>query len=376
MKKWLRIENNSHNKIVYSLKELLLIIILWITAALLFVFIKLNGLSDSYVTQGYQLYNWVSVMRIYSVAFLLSGLIGIPMGIMHLYIYPAVNKKRFIFTLSFRLLNVLLLVLFVSAVYYHFFYNGDLHSFNFSLMMSVSVYALLVEGFITIVLLLKRNLGIGYFSDFFKSSYLTPSEEERVFLFLDMIDSTPLIQQLGSFRYSRLMQDCFTDLSDAVLRYNGLLYQFVGDEAVITWKTSKDFKFSDSLDFYFAYLQILETKKDYYTDKYGILPRFRASVNSGNVTIALVGDIKREIAYYGNVLNICSRLQKLSDNNQNQIIISENFYNNIRECKHYHFYPIIGFSLKGIPDINKAYGVHQKPTLLTLKCELSTSPNG
>lgn len=74
MKKWLRIENNSHNKIVYSLKELLLIIILWITAALLFVFIKLNGLSDSYVTQGYQLYNWVSVMRIYSVAFLCPGL--------------------------------------------------------------------------------------------------------------------------------------------------------------------------------------------------------------------------------------------------------------------------------------------------------------
>jgi len=356
--------NWSHNKKIYDLKELLLIISLWIIAALLFVFIKVNDFSEAYITQGYQLQGWVSVMRIYSVAFFLSGFIGIFMGIMHLYIYPAANKKRFIFSLSIRLLNVLLLLLFVLVVYYNLFYNGDLDSFNFSPIISIGVYALFVESFIIVLLLIKRNLGRGYFSDFFKSRYLTPSEEERVFLFIDMIDSTPLVQQIGSYRYSRLMQDCFTDLSDITLNYNGLLYQFVGDEAVITWKISKGFKFSDCLDFYFAYLQTLEIKKDYYTEKYGVSPKFRAAANSGKVTIALVGDIKRQITYYGNVLNICARLQKLPGNNENQIIISEDFYNKVFECKHYRFYPKTDFNLKGIPNIKKAYIVQLQPAKL------------
>ncbi|WP_051408610.1 adenylate/guanylate cyclase domain-containing protein [Sediminibacterium sp. C3] len=346
LKKW------NYNKKMYNLKELLLIAFLWIGAALLFVFIKINDLSEFRLTEVYQVQHWVSTVRIYIIAFLLSGLISIPMGIMHLFVYPAINKQSFGFILRIRLLNILLLI-----VYYFFIFNGNLHSFNFSLIMSISVYAVLIESFITIILLLKRNLGVGFFSDFFKSNYLNPSKEERVFMFLDMIDSTPLIQHLGSYEFSNLMQDCFADLSDAVMEYNGIIYQFVGDEAVITWKTKHGFRFSNSLDFYYSYLCILESKKDYYTQKYGVLPKFRAAVNSGEVTIALVGDIKREIAYYGNVLNTCSRIQKLSDNGQNQIIISESFFKHVQYSDNYSFLALTDLKLKGIPDIKTAYVV-------------------
>ncbi|WP_113663260.1 adenylate/guanylate cyclase domain-containing protein [Pedobacter nanyangensis] len=353
----IRAKNWSYNKKIYNLKELLLIMFLWIGAALLYVFIKINELSETQLTEVYQLQHWVSGVRIYVIAFLMSWLISIPIGIMHLFAYPAITRRSFGFILAIRLLNLLLLIGFALFFYYFFIFDGNIHSFNFSLIISASVYALLTESFITIILLLKRNLGVGFFSDFFTSNYLDPSKEERVFLFLDMIDSTPLVQHLGSYEFSNLMQDCFADLSDAVLEYNGTIYQFVGDEAVIIWKTKDGFRFSNSLDFYYAYLRILESRKDYYIQKYGILPKFRAAVNSGKVTIALVGDIKREIAYYGSVLNICSRIQKLSHSDQNQIIVSESFFEQVQYSKSYSFYALTGLELKGIPDIKTAYVV-------------------
>lgn len=352
-------QRRKKNKRNFELKELLLIAVLWIAAALLFVFVKINDIPERFIYQSYSLQSWVSSERIYLIVFLLSGLISIPMGLTHLYVYPRMRKNKFEHTLALRLISVIVLILFLSVVFYLFFYEGNMSSFNFSLLVTIAVYAIVVESFITVAVLLKRSVGKNYFTDFFKGTYMTPTEEERVFLFLDMVDSTPLVQQLGPYRFSMLMQDCFADLSDVVLQYDGSIYQFVGDEAVITWKVKKSFTASDCIDLYFTYKQLLEKRSEHYNIFYNVQPKFRAAISSGMVSIALVGDVKREAAYFGDTLNICSRLQKTCKDRSAEMIISESFFFKVMHYENYDFRAVDGLLLKGIPSISRAYILHE-----------------
>lgn len=62
-------------------------------------------------------------------------------------------------------------------------------------------------------------------------------------------------------------------------------------------------------------------KKQYYQSKYELIPDFKASINFGEVTVLEIGNIKREIAYYGDVLNTGARIIGLcSDYNSNLLI--------------------------------------------------------
>ena len=44
---------------------------------------------------------------------------------------------------------------------------------------------------------------------------------------------------------------------------------------------------------YFAYDTLIKSKKDYYQNKYGITPEFKAGLHLGKVTVAEVGEIKK-----------------------------------------------------------------------------------
>jgi adenylate cyclase len=180
-------------------------------------------------------------------------------------------------------------------------------------------------------------------------------------MFLDMQNSTPTADKIGHLNFSRYIQDCFYDLSDIVLDYGGDVYQFVGDEAVITWKVSKGFNYDQCVDLYFAYVQILNNKRQYYTDKYTVDPIFRCSIHGGLVSAALVGDYKKEIAYHGDVLNLCSRLQSACKENNAFVLVSEYFVNRIKKTDKYTFLAVFLDGMKGIEYVQYAFSMFQNP---------------
>ena len=69
--------------------------------------------------------------------------------------------------------------------------------------------------------------------------YRTPKEEHRIFMFLDLKSSTTYAEKLGHLKYSQLIQDCFYDLNDVVEQYKAEIYQYIGDEAILTWDWKK-----------------------------------------------------------------------------------------------------------------------------------------
>ena len=145
-----------------------------------------------------------------------------------------------------------------------------------------------------------------------------------------------MAEELGHEEYSRLIQDCFHYLSDLVLKHNGLIYQFVGDEAVITWKTKRQSNYCRALLLFFDFKKNLKLKADYFQQKYGLIPEFKGALNAGIVTIAEVGGVvKSEIAYHGDVLNAASRMLELCKLYQKDLILPEHYVMQINpsECK-------------------------------------------
>lgn len=141
-------------------------------------------------------------------------------------------------------------------------------------------------------------------------TYSTPAQERRDFLFIDMQGSTTIAESLDSRDFAALKNDCFHDLAVAVEATGGDLFKYVGDGAIVTWKSSDDgARDAAWLRCHFALRDRLQRRSAHYRRRYGLVPRFRSGCASGRVTVSEIGDIKRQIDYSGDALNVAARLQ-------------------------------------------------------------------
>ncbi|RLJ64216.1 adenylate cyclase [Lacinutrix venerupis] len=176
----------------------------------------------------------------------------------------------------------------------------------FWLIVSYFLICSIVFSFIKIA---NEKFGSGMFFNFLIGKYRTPKEEKRIFMFLDLQASTTIAEELGHYKYSEFIQDCFYDLNRIVSKYNAEIYQYVGDEAVLSWKYKKGIKNNNCVDLFFHFQKRIEKKQKYYYSKYNLAPVFKAGLHGGKLIITEVGTIKKEIAYHGDVINTTARIQ-------------------------------------------------------------------
>lgn len=174
-------------------------------------------------------------------------------------------------------------------------------------------------------ILTNRKFGPGNLFLIFLGKYHQPKVEDRIFMFIDLKASTTYAEQLGHLRYSKLIQSCFHDLNNVVRRYKADIYQYVGDEAVLTWTTKDGLKDLKCIRIFFAFQEKINTHASFYKKRYGMVPQFKAGLNAGQVTVAEVGDIKREIAYHGDVVNTGARIQHLCNEYGVHLLATEDF---------------------------------------------------
>ncbi len=154
---------------------------------------------------------------------------------------------------------------------------------------------------------LRINFGETVFLNYLSGKYSNPLVEKRSFMFLDLNNSTRIAEELGHVKYSRFLNKCFDDILDALKSFNFEVYQFVGDEMVLTWKI-KDDTTGKAIDMYEEVNLKLLKEQDNYIKLFGKTPRFKAGVSSGEVTATMVGKGSRHMAYHGDVLNTAARL--------------------------------------------------------------------
>lgn len=193
---------------------------------------------------------------------------------------------------------------------------------------AIYFYILMVDFVMSVLRQINLLLGGQNFRKLLMGKFFNPSEEQRIFMFLDLRSSTQIAEKLGHIQYSKLIQDCFNDLG-VVNDNEAEIYQYVGDEAILTWKLKDGLKRQNCLKAFFNFKHRLLQNQANYLQKYDVLPTFKAGLNMGEVTVAEVGKYKKEIAFHGDTINTAARIQSKCNEFNQELLVSENIKNHI-----------------------------------------------
>ena len=162
---------------------------------------------------------------------------------------------------------------------------------------------------INLGLQLRRVLGPETLLALLVGRYRRPVEEDRVFLFLDLTDSTAIAERLGPLAFTDFKNDFFADVAEPVLATGGRIVQYVGDEVMVSWPMASALKTAAPLRFFALVDEQIDARAERYRQRHGVVPAFKAGCHGGTVVTAEVGDLKRDIVHSGDVVNTAARIE-------------------------------------------------------------------
>ncbi|WP_342084871.1 adenylate/guanylate cyclase domain-containing protein [Dyadobacter sp. OTU695] len=220
-------------------------------------------------------------------------------------------------------------------------YNWE---YLFLLVLAYTFFMTLVVNFIGEV---DKKFGPGVLLPLLLGKYRRPKEEERIFMFMDLKSSTSIAEKLGHIMYSSFISDCFMDINHALFPCNAEVYQYVGDEIVVSWPAVEGLRDFSSTRFFFTCEKYIQHRAQYYLSNYGIVPVFKAGMHIGTVTAVEIGEIKRDIAYHGDTLNTAARIQGLCNEYGKRLLVSGYFFDRSGIEGHFPTREIATILLKG-----------------------------
>jgi adenylate cyclase len=205
---------------------------------------------------------------------------------------------------------------------------------------------------------LHRKLGRDAIFNIVFGKYHQVKQEDRLFLFIDLNHSTEIAEEMGEMEFSHFLQDYYYDISEPIARYFGRIYQYVGDEVVVTWPVKKGVKFGLCVRCFFAIQKQIRRYQEQYQKRYGRVPEFKASLHGGNIVVSEVGKYKSEIAYHGDVLNTTARMLSKCHELNADFIISDFIVERVEMPKYLKVDPLGSFQLKGKQQEIELYSVY------------------
>jgi adenylate cyclase len=169
---------------------------------------------------------------------------------------------------------------------------------------------------------MNRIIGTDVLRYFVAGIYHRPRAEERIFLFLDLAGSTQLAERLGSARYFELLRQFVDDLTEPVLESRGAIYQYAGDEVVITWPLGAGTRGAACVRCFFGIRAVVDGRAAQYEREFGAAPRFRGGLHGGTVTAGELGDLRQEIVFVGDILNTAARLEEYAKRTGLDLVVS------------------------------------------------------
>jgi adenylate cyclase len=175
---------------------------------------------------------------------------------------------------------------------------------------------------IQFVVQMNRMIGTNVLGYFVAGTYHRPKQEERISLFLDLEGSTQLAERLGSARYYELLRRFVDDLSEPILDTRGEIYQYAGDEVVITWPLGRGVRSANCIRCFFRIRDAIARGAARYQRDFGAVPRFRGGLHGGSITAGELGDLKQQIVFVGDILNTAARLEEYAKQSGLELVAS------------------------------------------------------
>src|SRR6185436_4926109 len=113
----------------------------------------------------------------------------------------------------------------------------------------------------------------GLFFNIITGKYLIPREENRIIMFIDLKNSTPIAEKLGHKEYFKFIRDVIYCLSAGVAEYDGRVYQYVGDE-IVAWWPSSTVNAKKSVKALIEARKIINKNAEIFKRGYDILPEY------------------------------------------------------------------------------------------------------
>ena len=197
-----------------------------------------------------------------------------------------------------------------------------LRSFTEAHLLYALPYFVVLSVGMLFVLQMNRMVGANVLRYFVAGRYHQPTAEERIFLFLDLEQSTTLAKRLGSARYFELLRRFVDDLTDPIVASRGEIYQYAGDEVVVTWPLVEGVRAANCVRCFFWSRDAVAREGARYTRDFGVVPRFRAGLHGGAVTAGELGDLRRQVVFVGDILNTAARLEEYAKRAGLDLVVS------------------------------------------------------
>jgi adenylate cyclase len=153
----------------------------------------------------------------------------------------------------------------------------------------------------------------------------------------------------------------FYDLTEAVLETDGEIYEYVGDEVVVTWQQAKGRNNGNCLRCFFLIKNQIDQNSESYLKEFGLIPDFRAGLHGGTVVAGELGDVRQKISFVGDVLNSTSRLRDYCREKNKRFLVSNRIINRIQLPEAFRIEDMGEFQPRGKKQSFRIYSIAEKP---------------
>jgi adenylate cyclase len=174
------------------------------------------------------------------------------------------------------------------------------------------------------------HMGPRVLTQLLSGRYHDPKSERRVFLFSDMKSSTRIAERLGHGDYFELLRAYYDALADAIVDHGGEVYQYVGDEVVVSWPADAGLREDRCIRCVLQMKGDLRERAPWFAERFGVAPDFKAGMQLGEVTTGEIGALKKDIVFTGDLLNQAARLQALTAELGQEVLLGDELRSELR----------------------------------------------
>jgi len=169
--------------------------------------------------------------------------------------------------------------------------------------------AFIVFIVVALFMQIRPLLGPGIMWKVMTGRYHRPQKERRIYMFLDIKNSTAMAEDLGDERTHALISEVFFDADRQITDFGGEVLSYNGDEIVATWLEEDGLRNARCLRCYCDITRSLADKAASFQARFGVRPEFWAGFHMGEVMVGECGDSKRAIVHIGDTPNTAARLE-------------------------------------------------------------------
>jgi len=229
-----------------------------------------------------------------------------------------------------------------------------------SLMRLALLFAAVATFAFLFVFELQQIVGPRNLRNVVLGRYHRPRVEERFFLFVDIVGSTSLAERLGPISVHRFLGGVFRVAAEPIGDSGGEIYQYVGDEMVVTWTAAEAREGAHPIACFFAISAALEEAAPDFVREFGVAPRLRAALHAGPVIAGEIGETKRDIVFHGDVMNTAARLEQATRDLDRCFLASADALSRLTRTERYALEPFGPQTLRGRAAPVEVYAVDLK----------------